>query len=50
MNMKPALGVFDLKTVINKNSEINNVTLPDHQGNVYIKKISMNFVSPQELS
>ena len=28
MNMKPALGIFDLKTVINKNSEINNVTLP----------------------
>ena len=40
MNMKPALGIFDLKPVF----------LGDHRGNVYIKKLSMNFVSPQGLS
>ena len=52
--MKPVPTMFDPKKVINKNSEITMlphqfVFLGEHRGNVYIKKINMNHLSPRTL-
>ena len=52
INVKLVPTIFDPKKVINKNSEINNIPhqsvfLREHRGNVYIKKINMNHLSPR---